>query len=82
MGVGEGIISLQLNRKILLTISNINSRLQIIFFLANWGNVFKKYPEQKIDLAHFGGMDIWLLMGSLENFSGTFEEIEASIFPG
>ncbi|NLD93590.1 MAG: LysM peptidoglycan-binding domain-containing protein [Fibrobacter sp.] len=43
---------------------------------ANWEQVIKVCPDLKIDLAHFGGLDIWEMMGSIESFSGLFEDIE------
>lgn len=43
---------------------------------ANWEQVIIACPDLKIDLAHFGGLDIWEMMGSIESFSGLFEDIE------
>jgi hypothetical protein len=43
---------------------------------ANWENVLAEVPDLTLDLAHFGGSDIWVWMGDIKGFSGLFEDIE------
>jgi hypothetical protein len=43
---------------------------------STWASVLAKYPGLTLDLAHFGGSDIWNWMGSVKTFSGSFEDIE------
>ena len=49
---------------------------------ANWEKVLDddQFPDLKIDLAHFGGMDLWLQMGNFKEFNGEFEQLEEN-FP-
>jgi len=46
---------------------------------ASWENVLSKYPTLKIDLAHFGGMDIWIMMGCVDDSFGLFADIDGTL---